>query len=209
MVIEDIDTLFKDSFGLERNNLVTENSIFVSDFDDIEYVIFAMGCFWGAERLFWKQTGVVSTAVGYIGGKRDNPSYEEVCFGNTGHAEGVLVVFDPRVKSLDALLKVFWESHDPTQGMRQGNDIGSQYRSLIVCNSKTQVSTCIKSMDDYQIQLSKNGFDEITTEVISGSTFYYAEGYHQQYLQKNPNGCLLYTSPSPRDGQISRMPSSA
>ena len=188
MVTEDIDTLFKDSFGLERNNLVTENSIFVSDLDDIEYVIFAMGCFWGAERLFWKQTGVVSTAVGYIGGKHDNPSYEEVCFGNTGHAEGVLVVFDPRVKSLDALLKVFWESHDPTQGMRQGNDIGSQYRSLIVCNSKTQASTCIKSMDDYQIQLSKNGFDEITTEVISGSTFYYAEGYHQQYLQKNPNG---------------------
>ena len=188
MVIEDIDTLFKDSFGLERNNLVTENSIFVSDFDDIEYVIFAMGCFWGAERLFWKQTGVVSTAVGYIGGKRDNPSYEEVCFGNTGHAEGVLVVFDPRVKSLDALLKVFWESHDPTQGMRQGNDIGSQYRSLIVCNSKTQASTCVKSMHDYQIQLSRNGFDEITTEVISGSTFYYAEGYHQQYLQKNPNG---------------------
>ena len=188
MVTEDIDTLFKDSFGLERNNLVTENSIFVSDFNDIEYVIFAMGCFWGAERLFWKQTGVVSTAVGYIGGKRDNPSYEEVCFGNTGHAEGVLVVFDPRIKSLDALLKIFWESHDPTQGMRQGNDIGSQYRSLIVCNSKTQVSTCINSIDDYQIQLSKNGFDEITTEVISGSTFYYAEGYHQQYLQKNPNG---------------------
>ena len=188
MVTEDIDTLFKDSFGLERNNLVTENSLFVSDLDDIEYVIFAMGCFWGAERLFWKQTGVVSTAVGYIGGKHDNPSYEEVCFGNTGHAEGVLVVFDPRIKSLDALLKIFWESHDPTQGMRQGNDIGSQYRSLIVCNSKTQASTCIKSMDDYQIQLSKNGFDEITTEVISGSTFYYAEGYHQQYLQKNPNG---------------------
>ena len=188
MVTEDIDTLFKDSFGLERNNLVTENSIFVSDLDDIEYVIFAMGCFWGAERLFWKQTGVVSTAVGYIGGKHDNPSYEEVCFGNTGHAEGVLVVFDPRIKPLDALLKIFWESHDPTQGMRQGNDIGSQYRSLIVCNSKTQASTCIKSMDDYQIQLSKNGFDEITTEVISGSTFYYAEGYHQQYLQKNPNG---------------------
>ena len=188
MVTEDIDTLFKDSFGLERNNLVTENSIFVSDLDDIEYVIFAMGCFWGAERLFWKQTGVVSTAVGYIGGKHDNPSYEEVCFGNTGHAEGVLVVFDPRVKSLDALLKVFWESHDPTQGMRQGNDIGSQYRSLIVCNSRTQASTCIKSMHDYQIQLSRNGFDEITTEVISGSTFFYAEGYHQQYLQKNPNG---------------------
>ena len=188
MVIEDIDTLFKDSFGLERKNLVTENSIFVSDFDDIEYVIFAMGCFWGAERLFWKQTGVVSTAVGYIGGKRDNPSYEEVCFGNTGHAEGVLVVFDPRIKSLDALLNIFWESHDPTQGMRQGNDIGSQYRSLIVCNSKTQASTCVKSMHDYQIQLSRNGFDEITTEVISGSTFYYAEGYHQQYLQKNPNG---------------------
>jgi peptide-methionine (S)-S-oxide reductase len=188
MVTEDIGTLFKDSFGLERNNLVTENSIFVSDLDDIEYVIFAMGCFWGAERLFWKQTGVVSTAVGYIGGKHDNPSYEEVCFGNTGHAEGVLVVFDPRVKSLDELLKVFWESHDPTQGMRQGNDIGSQYRSLIVCNSKTQASTCIQSMHDYQIQLSKNGFDEITTEVISGSTFYYAEGYHQQYLQKNPNG---------------------
>ena len=188
MVIEDIGTLFKDSFGLERNNLVTENSIFVSDLDDIEYVIFAMGCFWGAERLFWKQTGVVSTAVGYIGGKHDNPSYEEVCFGNTGHAEGVLVVFDPRVKSLDALLKVFWESHDPTQAMRQGNDIGSQYRSLIVCNSKTQASTSIKSMHEYQIQLSRNGFDEITTEVISGSTFYYAEGYHQQYLQKNPNG---------------------
>ena len=144
MVIVDIDTLFKDSFGLERNNLVTENSIFVSDFDDIEYVIFAMGCFWGAERLFWKQTGVVSTAVGYIGGKHDNPSYEEVCFGNTGHAEGVLVVFDPLIKPLDALLKIFWESHDPTQGMRQGNDIGSQYRSLIVCNSKTQASTCIK-----------------------------------------------------------------
>ena len=163
MVTEDIGTLFKDSFGLERNNLVTENSIFVSDLDDIEYVIFAMGCFWGAERLFWEQTGVLSTAVGYIGGKHDNPSYEEVCFGNTGHAEGVLVVFDPRVKSLDELLKVFWESHDPTQGMRQGNDIGSQYRSLIVCNSKTQVSTCIKSMPDYQIQLSRNGFDEITT----------------------------------------------
>ena len=193
MITEDSDTLFKDSFGLKRNNIVTENSIFVSDLNDFEYVIFAMGCFWGAERLFWQQIGVVSTAVGYIGGKNNNPCYEEVCYGNTGHAEGVLVVFDSRIQSLDALLKIFWESHDPTQGMRQGNDIGSQYRSLIACNSKAQISTCETSMHDYQIQLSKNGFNEITTEIISGFTFYYAEEYHQQYLYKNPNGyCGLH-----------------
>ena len=156
--------------------------------ENVKQIHFGMGCFWGVEKLFWNTTGVWSTAVGYAGGDTQNPTYNEVCNGNTGHAEVVKVVYDPNKISLHKLLSIFWESHDPTQGMRQGNDIGSQYRSLIVCNSKTQASTCIKSMDDYQIQLSKNGFDEITTEVISGSTFYYAEGYHQQYLQKNPNG---------------------
>ena len=150
--------------------------------------IFAMGCFWGVERLFWEKTGVVSTAVGYAGGSTPNPTYEETCTGLTGHTEVVLVVFDPSVISYDDLLVIFWESHDPTQGMRQGNDRGSQYRSAIYCSDETQLKIALKSAENAQKELNRMGFGGITTEIDSAPEFFYAEDYHQQYLAKNPMG---------------------
>lgn len=153
-----------------------------------ELAMFGMGCFWGAERKFWKTKGVRSTAVGYAAGYTPNPTYEEVCSGQTGHTEVVFVVFDPKVVSYDELLKVFWENHNPTQGMRQGNDVGTQYRSGIYCYNAAQKAAAEKSRDDYQKALAQNGHGTITTEIIDAPTLYYAEEYHQQYLSKNPDG---------------------
>jgi peptide-methionine (S)-S-oxide reductase len=153
-----------------------------------ETAVFGMGCFWGAERRFWKMDGVYSTAVGYAGGFTPNPSYEEVCTGRTGHSEVVLVVYRPEEVSYEELLKVFWETHDPTQGMRQGNDIGSQYRSAIYTTTDAQLETAKWSRDKYQAELTPLGFDDITTEITPLGDFYYAEDYHQQYLGKNPHG---------------------
>jgi peptide-methionine (S)-S-oxide reductase len=153
-----------------------------------EQVVFGMGCFWGAERFFWQVAGVYTTAVGYSGGITPNPTYQEVCTGLTGHNEVVLVVYDPEVVSLDDLLKIFWEMHDPTQGMRQGNDVGTQYRSGIYVSSDAQRATAEASRAAYQQSLSEMGFGEITTEILDAATFYYAEEYHQQYLHRNPMG---------------------
>ena len=153
-----------------------------------ETAIFGMGCFWGAERVFWKLPGVWTTAVGYAGGATPNPTYEEVCSGRTGHAEVVLVVFDPREITYDALLKIFWESHDPTQGMRQGNDVGTQYRSAVYVTSPEQRRLAEASRDAYARALAAAGFGAITTEVRDAPELYYAEDYHQQYLSKNPFG---------------------
>jgi peptide-methionine (S)-S-oxide reductase len=150
--------------------------------------VFGMGCFWGAERLFWQTPGVYSTAVGYAGGHTPNPSYEEVCSGRTAHAEVVLVVYDPAVISYPALLKVFWEGHDPTQGMRQGNDVGSQYRSAIYLTDPAQRADAEASLASYQAALTRSGHAPITTEIADLGGFYYAEDYHQQYLYKVPNG---------------------
>jgi peptide-methionine (S)-S-oxide reductase len=150
--------------------------------------LFALGCFWGAERKFWQTPGVVTTAVGYSGGLTPNPTYQEVCSGGTGHAETVLVVFDPGRIGYDALLRLFWESHDPTQGMRQGNDIGTQYRSAIFYFDEEQRKAAEASREVYQRRLREEGFDEITTEIAPAGEFYYAEEYHQQYLAKNPAG---------------------
>ena len=154
----------------------------------LEQAVFGMGCFWGAERKFWQTPGVWTTAVGYAGGYTPNPTYRETCSGDTGHAEVVLVVFDPRKVTYEQLLKVFWENHDPTQGMRQGNDRGTQYRSVIYATSKEQLAAATKSRDMYQAELKRAGHGEITTEIAPAGPFYYAEGYHQQYLAKNPNG---------------------
>ncbi len=156
--------------------------------EGMEQAMFALGCFWGAERKFWKTRGVTSTAVGYIAGHTPNPTYEEVCSGRTGHTEAVLVVFDPKVVSYANLLKIFWENHDPTQGMRQGNDVGTQYRSGIYCYGAAQLTAAERSRGEYQQALSKAGHAAITTEIIDAPTFYYAEEYHQQYLSKNPDG---------------------
>ncbi|HQT61767.1 MAG TPA: peptide-methionine (S)-S-oxide reductase MsrA [Acidiphilium sp.] len=153
-----------------------------------ETAIFGLGCFWGAERKFWQVPGVVVTAVGYAGGFTPNPTYEEVCSGRTGHAEVVLVVFDPKVTSFQALLKVFWENHDPTQGMRQGADIGTQYRSIVCAASDEQLRLAEEARASYQPALSAAGFGTITTEIVPASPFFFAEAYHQQYLAKNPNG---------------------
>ena len=153
-----------------------------------ETAVFGLGCFWGAERKFWQLDGVYTTAVGYAGGFTPNPSYEEVCSGRTGHAEVVLVVFDPAKVDYDTLLKVFWESHDPTQGMRQGNDVGTQYRSVILTSSEQQRSKALASRQAYQEVLRAAGFEDITTEIADSGPFYYAEDYHQQYLARNPNG---------------------
>lgn len=157
-------------------------------FPGMEQALFGMGCFWGAEKAFWLVKGVHSTAVGYAGGYTPNPTYEEVCSGQTGHAEVVLVVFDPQVTSFDALLKMFWEGHDPTQGMRQGADVGTQYRSAIYCFSDDQRRSAEASRDRYQARLSEAGYSRITTEIATATQFYYAEDYHQQYLAKNPLG---------------------
>jgi peptide-methionine (S)-S-oxide reductase len=150
--------------------------------------VFAMGCFWGAERKFWEAPGVYTTAVGYAGGYTPNPTYEEVCSGRTGHAEAVLVVFDPSVISYEELLRIFWDNHDPTQGMRQGNDVGTQYRSAIYWFDEAQRDAAESSRKAFQEVLSAGGFGEITTEIAEAGPFYYAEPYHQQYLAKNPYG---------------------
>jgi peptide-methionine (S)-S-oxide reductase len=150
--------------------------------------IFGMGCFWGAERKFWQAPGVFTTAVGYAGGLTPNPTYEEVCSGRTGHTEAVLVVYDPAVTSYDALLKIFWESHDPTQGMQQGNDVGTQYRSAIYFNTAAEGDAARASRDRFQEALAGAGLGTITTEIREAPAFYYAEPYHQQYLARNPNG---------------------
>lgn len=154
----------------------------------LEQAVFALGCFWGAERVFWRQEGVFSTAVGYAGGLTPNPTYEEVCSGQTGHTEVVLVNFDPSLISRKRLLEVFWESHDPTQGMRQGNDRGTQYRSAIYTRSSDALQEALQSMQTVQALLSRAGHGVITTEIKMLESFYYAEDYHQQYLARNPNG---------------------
>jgi peptide-methionine (S)-S-oxide reductase len=154
----------------------------------IETAVFGLGCFWGAERVFWQTPGVYTTAVGYAGGITPNPTYEEVCSGRTGHTEAVLVAFDPKRVSYEDLLKVFWESHDPTQGMRQGNDVGTQYRSAIYATSEAQLRAAEASRDQFQRALAKAGYGAITTEIKPSQEFYYAEDYHQQYLAKNPGG---------------------
>jgi peptide-methionine (S)-S-oxide reductase len=156
--------------------------------DGFEKAVFGMGCFWGAERKFWSLPGVYTTAVGYAGGKAANPTYRQVCSGATGHAEVVLVVFDPTKITYAELLRVFWENHDPTQGMRQGNDHGTQYRSAIYVTSEAQRAAAEQSRDAYNVQLAAAGFPSITTEIAAVKDFWYAEEYHQQYLQKNPNG---------------------
>jgi peptide-methionine (S)-S-oxide reductase len=156
--------------------------------EGFEQIVVGMGCFWGAERVFWQAEGVYTTAVGYAGGYTPNPTYEEVCSAGTGHAEVVLAVWDPAATSLDAMLKLFWENHDPTQGMRQGNDFGTQYRSAIYAASDAQREAALASRETYQRQLSAAGYGEITTEIADAGPFYYAEDYHQQYLAKNPNG---------------------
>jgi peptide-methionine (S)-S-oxide reductase len=161
----------------------------VEDFAGLAQVQFGMGCFWGAERAFWHVPGVVTTAVGYSGGGTPNPTYREVCSGQTGHAETVLVVYDPATITFEDLLKRFWESHDPTQGMRQGNDAGTQYRSAIYCESEQQLAAALASRDAYQQRLNAAGKGEITTEIVyPAPTFHYAEDEHQQYLSKNPGG---------------------
>ena len=156
--------------------------------EGMEQLVVGMGCFWGAERVFWQADGVYTTAVGYAGGYTPNPTYEEVCSGRTGHTEAVLVVFDPAVLPLESVLRLFWEGHDPTQGMRQGNDRGTQYRSAVYWASDAQRAAAESTRDAFQAELARSGYGEITTEIAAAGPFYYAETYHQQYLAKNPNG---------------------
>jgi peptide-methionine (S)-S-oxide reductase len=153
-----------------------------------ERIVVGMGCFWGAERIFWQTPGVYTTAVGYAGGVTPNPTYQETCTGQTGHTEAVMVVFEPAKIGLEAVLRVFWEGHDPTQGDRQGNDLGSQYRSAVYATTAEQLVVARMTRDGYQRELNRAGFGEITTEIAEAGPFYYAEDYHQQYLGKNPNG---------------------
>jgi len=154
----------------------------------LEQAVFGLGCFWGAERRFWQAEGVFTTAVGYAGGTLPDPDYRTVCTGSTGHAEVVMVVFDPAIVSYETLLRIFWENHDPTQGMRQGNDVGTQYRSVIYTTTESQAEAAHRSRETYQLELSKSDYGPITTEIRPLDTFYYAEDYHQQYLAKNPGG---------------------
>jgi peptide-methionine (S)-S-oxide reductase len=156
--------------------------------DGFEQAVFGMGCFWGAEKLFWQAPGVWTTAVGYAGGYTPNPTYQEVCSGSTGHTEVVLVVWDPAKTSLMEMLRIFWEGHDPTQGMRQGNDLGTQYRSAIYYANDEQREAAERSREMFQERLNGSGYGEITTEIAEAGPFYYAEDYHQQYLDKNPGG---------------------
>jgi peptide-methionine (S)-S-oxide reductase len=156
--------------------------------DGYQQLVVGMGCFWGAERVFWQARGVYTTAVGYAGGYTPNPTYEEVCSGSTGHTEVVLVVWDPAKTSLEEMLRLFWENHDPTQGMRQGNDVGTQYRSAIYVADEAQRAAAEASRDMYDAKLQAAGYPEITTEIADAGPFYYAEDYHQQYLHKNPMG---------------------
>ena len=156
--------------------------------EGFEQIVVGMGCFWGAEKVFWQAPGVYTTAVGYAGGYTPNPNYQEACSGRTGHTEAVLVVFDPSKTSLEEMLRLFWEGHDPTQGMRQGNDAGTQYRSAVYWQDEDQRGAVERSREMYQRELSEAGYGEITTEIAQAGPFYYAEDYHQQYLAKNPNG---------------------
>ncbi len=156
--------------------------------EGMEQIVVGLGCFWGAERIFWQADGVYTTAVGYAGGYTPNPTYEEVCSGRTGHTEAVLVVFDPSVLPLESVLRLFWEGHDPTQGNRQGNDMGTQYRSAIYWTDEAQRDVIEASRDMYAAELARAGYGEISTEIAAAGPFYYAEDYHQQYLAKNPNG---------------------
>ncbi|MEH2194214.1 MAG: peptide-methionine (S)-S-oxide reductase MsrA [Nostoc sp.] len=176
------------SMSVPAAHYVNKNPLKAPFPDGLEKVIFGLGCFWGAERKFWQLKGVYTTAVGYAAGFTPNPTYEEVCSGRTGHNEVVLVVFDPKVISYAELLKVFWESHNPTQGMRQGNDAGTQYRSGIYVYSESQKQLAEASRSAYQQALNGAGYGKITTEILDAPEFYYAEAYHQQYLAKNPNG---------------------
>ena len=171
-----------------ETHFVNHNRLVAPFPDGLETAVFGMGCFWGAEKKFWAIPGVYSTAVGYAGGLTPNPTYREVCTGMTGHNEVVLVVFDPKTVSYDDLLKVFWENHDPTQGMRQGNDVGTQYRSGIYYANDAQQRAAGASRDAFQKQLTTAGYGAITTEIVPAPEFYYAEDYHQQYLAKNPDG---------------------
>ncbi len=157
-------------------------------FEGMGRILCAMGCFWGAERKFWQAPGVISTSVGYVNGFTPNPTYEEVCSGRTGHTEAVVAVFDPSVTSYEAMLRVFWENHDPTQGMRQGNDVGTQYRSGLYYYDEEQKELALRSRDAFQAKLDAAGYGRITTEIEAAPEFYFAEDYHQQYLAKNPNG---------------------
>ena len=176
------------AMAVPSSHFVNGNALQAPFPEGLQQAVFALGCFWGAERRFWQQPGVFSTAVGYAGGLTPNPTYEEVCSGLTGHTEVVLVVFDPQQTSFEALLKVFWEAHNPTHGMRQGNDQGTQYRSAIYCQDEEQLSAAKASQARFQAELDKAGVGSITTEITEAPTFYYAETYHQQYLAKNPGG---------------------
>ena len=178
----------QESLAIHDRHWVNGNKLKPPFPDGMETIQFGLGCFWGAERLFWQIPGVYTTAVGYAGGLTPNPTYEEVCSGLTGHTEVVLVVFDPAHVTLRELVKVFWEAHDPTQGMRQGNDVGTQYRSCIYCSNDAQLSLAESTRDSYAQHLAEAGYPAITTEIRSGVTFFYAEDYHQQYLAKNPGG---------------------
>jgi peptide-methionine (S)-S-oxide reductase len=178
----------KPAFGVPTEHFVNGNRIQGPFPAGLEQAMFGLGCFWGAERMFWKVPGVYSTAVGYAAGLSPNPTYEEVCSGYTGHNEVVMVWFDPKKTSYETLLKVFWEGHDPTQGMRQGNDVGTQYRSGIYTFSPEQKAAAEASKAVFQKELGKHGMDAITTEIIDAPQFFYAEDYHQQYLAKNPGG---------------------
>jgi peptide-methionine (S)-S-oxide reductase len=174
--------------------------------DGLEVAYFGTGCFWGTEEIFWQLEGVYSTAVGYQGGMSPNPTYEEVCSARTGHTEVVKVVYDPAKISYDELLRVFWETHDPTQGMRQGNDVGTQYRSAIYTTSDDQLKRAEASRDEYQPLLTEAGYDEISTEIAPAKPFFYAEDYHQQYLAKNPNGYRCHSTTGVRYPIASDIP---
>ena len=176
------------SLIISTNHFVNDQPITPPFSDHLELADFGLGCFWGAERIFWSLDGVDATAVGYMGGYTPNPTYEEVCSGMTGHTEAVRVIFDSKKISYEELLRVFWESHNPTQGMRQGNDLGTQYRSAVYTHNETQRKLALSSKDIYQLNLSEKSFGLITTEISNAESFYYAEDYHQQYLAKNPNG---------------------
>lgn len=174
--------------ALPETHFVNGRPLLGPFFEDVEFAIFGLGCFWGAERRFWQREGVVSTVVGYAGGFTPNPTYEEVCSGLTGHSEVVLVVYEPEKVSYSELLAMFWELHNPTQGMRQGNDIGTQYRSVIYATKPEQLEAAKASAELFQAELTKAGLGEITTEIDEAPTMYFAEAYHQQYLAKNPQG---------------------
>jgi peptide-methionine (S)-S-oxide reductase len=177
-----------EAMAISNRHFVNGNALRGPFDEHLRRAVFALGCFWGAERRFWQTAGVYSTAAGYAGGVTPNPTYQEVCTGDTGHAEVVLVVYDPDAVSYEDLLRIFWESHNPTQGMRQGNDIGTQYRSAIYTLDDDQQAAARRSMNTYQAKLDAAGFGAITTEVAPLEAFYYAEDYHQQYLAKNPDG---------------------